>query len=168
MCLTLLMLFHHCCQPCANPTQSQILLLPGDGKILNEHYALLPVDLRDLGALQSLLQSAGFQPNVPTFVLAECVLVYMEPHESGALVKHLGQQLSSAVCVVYEQVASLQSSVLLFSRSGKHGRGSISVHSAHLCLLLCPAQACMYTTSPVVPNLPSVQADTWQFSTFRC
>ena len=71
------------------------------------------MDLRDLGALQSLLQSAGFQPNVPTFVLAECVLVYMEPHESAALVKHLGQQLPSAVCVVYEQVAHLHFNDLL-------------------------------------------------------
>ena len=80
---------------------------------MSERYALLPVDLRDLGALQSLLHSAGFQPNVPTFVLAECVLVYMEPHESAALVKHLGQQLSSAVCVVYEQVANLHADVFI-------------------------------------------------------
>ncbi|KAL3137928.1 hypothetical protein ABBQ38_005175 [Trebouxia sp. C0009 RCD-2024] len=28
----------------------------------------------------------------------------MEPHESAALVNHLGQQLPSAVCVVYEQI----------------------------------------------------------------
>ena len=62
------------------------------------------MDLRDLGALQASLETAGFQPTIPTYVLAECVLVYMEPHESAALLKHLGQQLPSAVCVVYEQV----------------------------------------------------------------
>ncbi len=77
----------------------------GEGKILTENYSLLPVDLRDLKALQTSLESAGFQPTIPTYVLAECVLVYMEPHESAALLRHLGQQLSSAVCVVYEQVS---------------------------------------------------------------
>ena len=43
---------------------------------------------------------------MPTYVLSECVLVYMEPRESAALLSHLGQQLPSAVCVVYEQVAA--------------------------------------------------------------
>jgi len=76
----------------------------GQGRIHTANYSLLPVDLRDLGALQASLESAGFQPTIPTYVLAECVLVYMEPHESAALLKHLGQQLPSAVCVVYEQV----------------------------------------------------------------
>lgn len=74
------------------------------GKIHTDSYSLLPVDLRDLSVLQSSLESAGFQPNVPTYILAECVLVYMEPHESAALLKHMGQQLPSAVCVVYEQI----------------------------------------------------------------
>ena len=74
------------------------------GKIHTDSYSLLPVDLRDLDALQSSLESAGFRPHVPTYILAECVLVYMEPHESAALLKHLGQQLPSAVCIVYEQV----------------------------------------------------------------
>ncbi|KAL0024734.1 hypothetical protein WJX77_012039 [Trebouxia sp. C0004] len=76
----------------------------GQGRIHTANYSLLPVDLRDLGALQASLESAGFQPTIPTYVLAECVLVYMEPHESAALLKHLGQQLPSAVCVVYEQI----------------------------------------------------------------
>ena len=62
------------------------------------------MDLRDLKSLQQSLESAGFQPELPTYVLAECVLVYMEPSESAALLRHLGQQLPSAVCVVYEQV----------------------------------------------------------------
>ena len=73
---------------------------------MTDSYCLLPADLRDLSGLQTILKSAGFDPTVPTYVLAECVLVYMEPHESAALVQHLGQTLPSAVCVVYEQVKS--------------------------------------------------------------
>lgn len=132
------MLLYCCCQPSSSSHVCTPLLLHsansacwlGDGQILSPNYALLPVDLRDLDALQSSLQSAGFQPNVPTFVLAECVLVYMQPHESAALVKHLGQQLSSAVCVVYEQVAHLCSDVLSLQQNC-----SIWPRPAHQCLL---------------------------------
>lgn len=76
----------------------------GEGRICADNYSLLPVDLRDLESFQESLKNAGFQASIPTYVLAECVLVYMEPHESSALLKHLGQQLPSAVCVVYEQI----------------------------------------------------------------
>ena len=38
------------------------------------------------------------------FRLAECVLVYMDPQDSTALVKWLGGYLSTAEFVTYEQV----------------------------------------------------------------
>lgn len=75
------------------------------GQIVTDSYCLLPVDLRNLSGLQETLKSAGFDPGLPTYVLSECVLVYMEPQESAALLRHLGQSLPSAVCVVYEQVS---------------------------------------------------------------
>lgn len=56
--------------------------------------------------LEAGLLAAGFDPKLPTYVLAECVLVYMEAHESAAVVRWLGSFLSSAACVVYEQVRS--------------------------------------------------------------
>ena len=101
----------------SQPVQ-RCLRYTGQGRIHTANYSLLPVDLRDLGALQASLESAGFQPTIPTYVLAECVLVYMEPHESTALLKHLGQQLPSAVCVVYEQV--LPYHPLCFARTACH------------------------------------------------
>lgn len=42
--------------------------------------------------------------DVPTYVLSECVLVYMEPADSAAVVRWLGTRFSSAALVVYEQV----------------------------------------------------------------
>ncbi len=39
------------------------------------------------------------------FRVAECVLVYMDPGESAALVRWLGGYLSTAEFVTYEQVA---------------------------------------------------------------
>lgn len=125
------MLLQCCCRLALLHPNIIFLLLLEEGHIHTEGYSLLPVDLRDLGALQSSLQSAGFQPDVPTFVLAECVLVYMEPHESAALVNHLGQQLPSAVCVVYEQVHGHPNLLSLqHSCSRVHTMSSVSCRGA--------------------------------------
>lgn len=43
-------------------------------------------------------------PQLPTFVLSECVLVYMEARESAEVVRWLGQRLHCAAMAIYEQV----------------------------------------------------------------
>ncbi len=40
----------------------------------------------------------------PTYILSECVLVYMEPEDSGALLALLGRTFEASQLVVYEQV----------------------------------------------------------------
>ena len=77
----------------------------GPGTILTDSYCLLPGDLRQGGGFLASLQQAGLDPGAPTLVLAECVLVYMEPQHSAALVAALGRLLSTAALVIYEQVA---------------------------------------------------------------
>lgn len=71
---------------------------------MSEAYSLLPGDLKDTRACQAALEAAGFDPARPTYVLAECVLVYMEPEDSASVVRWLGQWLPTAAFVVYEQV----------------------------------------------------------------
>ena len=71
-----------------------------------EAYSLLPGDLRDTTACQAALEAADFDPACPTYVLAECVLVYMEPEDSASVVRWLGQWLCTAAFVVYEQVGA--------------------------------------------------------------
>lgn len=44
--------------------------------------------------------------SIPTYILSECVLVYMEPAEASQLVKWLGAYFSNAAMVVYEQVGA--------------------------------------------------------------
>ena len=72
-----------------------------------DRYCLLPGDLRDPQAVLAQLQEAGFSPQAPTLVLAECVLVYMEPQHSRALVAALGALMPTAALVIYEQARFL-------------------------------------------------------------
>ena len=83
------------CQSCAD-----------EGRITAGAYSLLPGDLRDTRACQAALEAAGFDPACPTYVLAECVLVYMEPEDSASVVRWLGHWLPTAAFVVYEQVSN--------------------------------------------------------------
>ena len=50
-----------------------------EGRVLTDRYCLLPVDLREPGQLAAALEAAGLDPAAPTYVLSECVLVYLQP-----------------------------------------------------------------------------------------
>lgn len=75
------------------------------GEIVSKRYSLLPVDLRSQTALLAAIQRAGLVADAPTYILSECVLVYMEPQESASVVSWLaGHFRESAALVVYEQI----------------------------------------------------------------
>jgi tRNA wybutosine-synthesizing protein 4 len=77
------------------------------GEVLSSRYSLLPADLRDLDQVETALTRAGVDYSIPTFILAECVLVYMHPHQSDSLLNWLGHKFSkspAAAMVLYEQV----------------------------------------------------------------
>ncbi|MEW5297761.1 MAG: hypothetical protein WDW36_000945 [Sanguina aurantia] len=84
--------------------QPDEILDPVAGEVVTQRYTLMPVDLRDLDAVKGALQRAGFDRTTPTYILSECVLVYMEPAEASQLVTWLGEYFSNAAMVVYEQV----------------------------------------------------------------
>ena len=67
-------------------------------------YRLLPVDLNDVAQLERALSQAGWTPSQPTLVIAECVLVYMVPEASRAIVDFFGKACARAVLVAYEMV----------------------------------------------------------------
>ena len=71
---------------------------------MTEEYVLLPGDLRESELIVREVQQTGLKPDVPTLILAECVLVYMPPEDSQALVSKLGSLCSPAAFVIYEQV----------------------------------------------------------------
>lgn len=67
-------------------------------------YRLLAVDLNSVAELEAALASVGWDPQQPTLVLAECVLVYMVPSASAALLSLFGRRCARAVLVAYEMV----------------------------------------------------------------
>lgn len=48
-----------------------------------------------------------FMRRMPTLVLAECVLVYLEPDESRKTLEWVASTFSNVGIMVYEQVSSL-------------------------------------------------------------
>ncbi|OQS01527.1 leucine carboxyl methyltransferase [Achlya hypogyna] len=67
-------------------------------------YALAACDLRDLPTVQAKCAWAGIDFAVPTLVLSECVLCYMEPAHSQPLLDWFGSSFADAAVVVYEQI----------------------------------------------------------------
>ena len=76
----------------------------GAERIVTDEYILLPGDLREADTVTEDLKKCGLRSSIPTLILAECVLVYMPPEDSQALVSKLGAWLPSAAFLVYEQV----------------------------------------------------------------
>eukprot|EP01018_Ginkgo_biloba_P001500 Gb_17809 [translate_table: standard] len=74
------------------------------GEVHSEHYKLLPVDLRDIKQLNAVFDIAQLDPSLPTFIIAECVLIYLEPNVSRTLVKWAAEKFSTSVFVIYEQI----------------------------------------------------------------
>jgi len=65
---------------------------------------LLAADLREIGALESKLKEIGVDKSLPTVFITECVLVYMEPEHSAAIVNWAGGNFKTAIFINYEQV----------------------------------------------------------------
>mmetsp|Transcript_15107 Transcript_15107/g.20848 ORF Transcript_15107/g.20848 Transcript_15107/m.20848 type:complete len:341 (-) Transcript_15107:134-1156(-) len=75
------------------------------GGVVSLGYSLVPGDLRNLAEMEKALHTAGFDPKVPTLILAECVLVYLEASASAALLRYCSQLCDGpAAFVLYEQI----------------------------------------------------------------
>ncbi len=72
------------------------------GALTSERYAILPCDLRDINAVDSAAKRAGLDPELPTLVLAECVLAYMEGGATEALLGWVGERFAECVVVIYD------------------------------------------------------------------
>ena len=86
----------------ANVAKSE---LKGGLVLRGTEYALAGADLRDLDAVQAAAFEGGrLDARLPTLVLSECVLIYLPPDRSDALVAWAARAFSCAAMVVYEQI----------------------------------------------------------------
>ncbi|KAK9017810.1 hypothetical protein V6N11_000811 [Hibiscus sabdariffa] len=75
-----------------------------NGEVLSDHYKLLPVDLRDIPKLDDVISLANMDPSLPTFIIAECVLIYLDPDSSRSIVGWASKTFSTAIFFLYEQI----------------------------------------------------------------
>ncbi|KVH91250.1 Leucine carboxyl methyltransferase [Cynara cardunculus var. scolymus] len=73
------------------------------GEVISDHYKLLPIDLRDIQSLNDLIL-AHMDPSLPTFIIAECVLIYLDPDPSRAIVEWASRAFSTSIFFLYEQI----------------------------------------------------------------
>ncbi|KAG6402739.1 hypothetical protein SASPL_134950 [Salvia splendens] len=74
------------------------------GEVSGDHYKLLPVDLRDIQQLDDMIPLADMDPSLPTFIIAECVLIYLDPESSRSVVSWASRTFSTAAFFLYEQI----------------------------------------------------------------
>uniref|UniRef100_A0A7N0UR18 Leucine carboxyl methyltransferase 1 homolog n=2 Tax=Kalanchoe fedtschenkoi TaxID=63787 RepID=A0A7N0UR18_KALFE len=79
-------------------------IMPDEGEVLSDHYKLLPVDLRDIPRLDEIMATANMDPSLPTFIIAECVLIYLDPDSSRNVVSWASRTFSTAIFFLYEQI----------------------------------------------------------------
>ncbi|CAM8935510.1 unnamed protein product [Rhodiola kirilowii] len=79
-------------------------IMPDEGQVLSDSYKLLPVDLRDIPKLDEVIARANMDPGMPTFIIAECVLIYLDPDSSRNIVSWASRTFSTSIFFLYEQI----------------------------------------------------------------
>ena len=83
-------------------------------------YRLCVGDLRCLEGLKAVLTAAGIDRRLPTLFLSECVLVYLEPADSCAVIAWTASAFKRSVFVTYEQVRRFFSLFLCDARNTRN------------------------------------------------
>ncbi|XP_039205616.1 leucine carboxyl methyltransferase 1 isoform X2 [Crotalus tigris] len=66
-------------------------------------YAIVGGDLRDLPRLEEELKKCHMDPDLPTLLMTECVLIYLTIEHSACLIKWVATTFQSAMFINYEQ-----------------------------------------------------------------
>jgi O-methyltransferase involved in polyketide biosynthesis len=73
-----------------------------DPKITSDKYSLHSCDLNDLNNLRQVLKEAKLDPEAPTLILSECVLVYLEPEAVRGVIECMSGTFPRSVFMDYE------------------------------------------------------------------
>ena len=80
--------------------------IAGVQAVTTERLRMVPVDLREMDEMDALLRSSGLQIGLPTIFICECVLVYMHPQQSDALIAWAAQLVTApAAIITYEHTS---------------------------------------------------------------
>nr|XP_043627641.1 leucine carboxyl methyltransferase 1 homolog isoform X1 [Erigeron canadensis] len=78
------------------------------GEVFSDNYKLLSIDLRDIQTLNDLI-STHMDPrhhlvSRAIYVICECVLMYLDPESSRAIVEWASKTFSTSIFFLYEQI----------------------------------------------------------------
>ncbi|XP_075437664.1 leucine carboxyl methyltransferase 1 [Ascaphus truei] len=82
----------------------------GESLLIDAHsldstrYSIIGADLRNLQDMEEKLLKFGMDAQLPTLLVAECVLVYMTSEQSSSLLKWAADKFPTAMFINYEQV----------------------------------------------------------------
>ncbi|KAM7371067.1 hypothetical protein PAMP_010564 [Pampus punctatissimus] len=85
-------------------THSTDSLLLDAHSLDSDRYCIIGADLRDVSNMDEKLKKFHLNPELPTLLLSECVLVYMTPSQSSNLVHWAAETFHTAMFINYEQV----------------------------------------------------------------
>ncbi|XP_061823399.1 leucine carboxyl methyltransferase 1-like isoform X3 [Nerophis lumbriciformis] len=85
-------------------THSTDSLLLDAHSLDSDRYCIIGADLRDIATLYEKLKKFQLNPELPTLLLSECVLVYMTPAQSSSLVHWAADTFHTAMFINYEQM----------------------------------------------------------------
>ncbi|KXS12054.1 leucine carboxyl methyltransferase 1-like protein [Gonapodya prolifera JEL478] len=77
----------------------------GGAELHSQAFHILPGDLRTFHpSITDALVKSGFNKDIPTLILSECVLVYLDPSRGDSIISWCSENLRRAVFVTYEQI----------------------------------------------------------------
>ncbi|KAJ3608054.1 hypothetical protein NHX12_025104 [Muraenolepis orangiensis] len=86
------------------PCVTTIIRTVADGHSLDsDRYCIIGADLRDVVTLDEKLKRFQLNPEIPTLLLSECVLVYMGPGQASSLLHWAAETFHTAMFINYEQ-----------------------------------------------------------------
>uniref|UniRef100_A0A671VIJ9 Leucine carboxyl methyltransferase 1 n=1 Tax=Sparus aurata TaxID=8175 RepID=A0A671VIJ9_SPAAU len=84
-------------------THSTDSLLLDAHSLDSDRFCIIGADLRDISNLDEKLKKFQLNPELPTLLVSECVLVYMTPSQSSNLVRWAAETFHTAMFINYEQ-----------------------------------------------------------------
>ncbi|ORX42060.1 leucine carboxyl methyltransferase [Piromyces finnis] len=77
----------------------------GHTELYGQDYYIISEDLKNFTTkIVPKLEEHGFDKNLPTMFLSECVMIYMDPEHSDAIVQWISENVPTSLIMAYEQI----------------------------------------------------------------